>query len=748
MTHQNQRIQKTQKNRASIGRFALSFGLMLQTLVAIEHYHNDEFSEEILSLTNDLSLTTQVTKSSAKISKCLLDDKSSELSLPVREEKIPFYLTEDILFKIEDTCHLFLTPEAGEALNNFFTNFAYEKSLELYLLHGIHFLKPLTIKIHNQMETFCNKIENSINQLLDFKFTQRKKRKNDSNDKSNPENSQINQIQNSILQNFVSSCSQHVLDFSIRNVNHYLDRLSGEVIGPQLIAPLVAKAINEIKVGTLLQNQFFKNLCEYNSSFKPFLVEKNIAKCNDLLNKRDEAIEKLESLKQEPLPASKTREEQELENEMNAEIKRLDVQLSEKLGMLDYAKWKIYLYEHSDDEFKTKKAELNTLKIQVSTRENERNQKLFKIRRTGLIIEKHKEKADETQILINKIKNYQPCPLDKEHVHKEIKHWLSFLMKDSHKRRLTLCKNIIQDLHKKFSRLTTMPDEDKKRILDILVKANEYLNEEDENLIDSDNYYKLAEHTALLSANILMSGRTSHIKKMETSDSLELFMEELNLNLQIAIFCLNQVKDFSKELEVFLDLSLEYKKTLLKQINIANNKPYSIDFDTLALYRSQEIVGQYMQPCPHIIPGKTLRFLIERVYPTLNGYTYDYLNHFVVFDNLRELTASLSPTAFQGTYNDTLDVWNKNDDEENYSHINLMEPTLGHLFQIKRNSDNLAVSLHKATLPLKAAASIVPSTLMIGSLYFITGDFTTAMLCLPDFYTNGFYSWLAGKTGV
>lgn len=182
---------------------------------------------------------------------------------------IPVNSKPNNLLGLRHVCSSLMTPEAGEAFNNVFTNLAYAQTCDLYAKHGDRLVEPfsqymigLSYEISKAavlrasgmqpIVSTVSKTCSSFNKLTGYDISVER------------------------LLPFGKQDAVQVLHKSpefwvgILRLKFLTDSLNRRLVGPQLVAPTVAYGVNQMNLGRTLQQNVFgsiiKGLDDYNSN--------------------------------------------------------------------------------------------------------------------------------------------------------------------------------------------------------------------------------------------------------------------------------------------------------------------------------------------------------------------------------------------------------------------------------------------------------------------------------------------------
>ncbi|MBP6985470.1 MAG: hypothetical protein KBB83_02625 [Alphaproteobacteria bacterium] len=273
-----------------------------------------------------LSIPTEPFTPTAIISPPLVTADHSEaqaLSLvPVRNA--PSVLSLRSSLQLQSSCRLFMTASAAEEMNNICTNLAYDKALALYAQHGDRFVEPFTEHIHGLifgiLESSVKKavglgdLFNVIKKLTGINVT------------GNPH---VTETANRHLpQSFLNALR---LKFAT-------DLLNKHVVGPYVVAPNIAYAVNQINFGRILQEQLFVRLCNILVSFQDELVDRSVSELKQYAEQIVALNEELNRARAGLLPDI-SEEEKRIDAErvstLKAEIEKLNAEARAELGWTD-----------------------------------------------------------------------------------------------------------------------------------------------------------------------------------------------------------------------------------------------------------------------------------------------------------------------------------------------------------------------------------------------------------------------------
>ncbi|MBX9804862.1 MAG: hypothetical protein K2Y18_03810 [Alphaproteobacteria bacterium] len=252
-------------------------------------------------------------------------DSSNPLAVIPQTPKAPSFLTLEHSYRMRDVCQVLMTDEVAVALSNVFTNVAYREAVELYAIHGDRFIKPFTDKI---ISILYGTVEGTVfgaAGLGDLLKSLRKLSGFDLSGKSH------------VPSYLRSKLPQHIIDIlRLKPVTNYANK---HLIGPHVVAPNVAYAIDQIQMGRLIQSEIFKRLHDKLDSFQDDLVEKSDTRLNDL---RSELV----SLGDELQRQTHDGEAQRLADEIQAKKAELKV-LEETVARENEGRWAIAMLFNS-----------------------------------------------------------------------------------------------------------------------------------------------------------------------------------------------------------------------------------------------------------------------------------------------------------------------------------------------------------------------------------------------------------------
>jgi hypothetical protein len=179
-----------------------------------------------------------------------------------RVSNAPSILSLSSSIKIQSVCRVFMTPNSADEMNNVFTNLAYEQAVKLYAQHGDRFIEPFTEQIHGMI---FGVFESSLKKAIGV-------------------GELISAFQK--LSGIRVSGKEHFTDAANRNLPRSVldalrlkfatDLLNKHVVGPYVVAPNIAYAVNQINFGQILQDQLFVRVVNLLHEFEDELVERSV----------------------------------------------------------------------------------------------------------------------------------------------------------------------------------------------------------------------------------------------------------------------------------------------------------------------------------------------------------------------------------------------------------------------------------------------------------------------------------------
>lgn len=173
--------------------------------------------------------------------------------------KAPSILTLEHSFLIRSACHIFMTDEAESTLNNVFTNYAHDLAVELYAEHGDKFMKHFTPAI---IEGVYGIIEGRVLGAIGLKDLL----------KAVKQLSGVEITAASHVSGMAKKLSQRVID--VIRLKPLTDFVNSRVIGPYCVGPVMAQAVDSLKLGSVIRREVIERLHEKLISYEPELRER------------------------------------------------------------------------------------------------------------------------------------------------------------------------------------------------------------------------------------------------------------------------------------------------------------------------------------------------------------------------------------------------------------------------------------------------------------------------------------------
>ncbi len=176
-----------------------------------------------------------------------------------QEEDVPFFLNLTISNKLKKSCKNLSTPEARDALNNIFTNLAYDEAVQLYQTHGDNFIDYFT-------DSMVKNVTKIVEELLlhESGLSQASKHLSKLAGKDLKANKNISEWA-------LANLPKNIIDLiALKPITSYINK---EYIGPKIVAPYAAYGVNQLDLGSLIQDYVLAPIYKKLQSYDKILLK-------------------------------------------------------------------------------------------------------------------------------------------------------------------------------------------------------------------------------------------------------------------------------------------------------------------------------------------------------------------------------------------------------------------------------------------------------------------------------------------
>jgi hypothetical protein len=206
-------------------------------------------------------------------------------AIVVDVSEAPSVLTLNNALVLRASCMLFMTDDAERTLNNIFTNYAHDLAIQLYEVHGDKFVKPFSQAIiggvYGLVENCLlgaagvKELVSAVKDLSGIKLTARTQ-----------------------VSTYAKELSSPVVD--ILRLKPLTDLINKHVIGPQIVGPTVAAAVDALNLGSVIRTQIFERLHDKLVSYHPQLLQRTKEQESLLISQKSALVELFETKEVDP----------------------------------------------------------------------------------------------------------------------------------------------------------------------------------------------------------------------------------------------------------------------------------------------------------------------------------------------------------------------------------------------------------------------------------------------------------------